>query len=74
MLLLRIFCAGAAPPSLCAKPVKVYVGRRAVILPKIISWYSDDFSGRAEEPAGGAGGATSSSLACLRYVKRYFTG
>lgn len=46
------------------------VGKRTVILPKIISWYSDDFNGKAEE----SNGSISSSLACLLQVKRHFTG
>eukprot|EP00903_Cladosiphon_okamuranus_P011548 g10871.t1 len=49
---------------------EVLVGKRTVILPKIISWYSDDFSGKAEE----SNGSISWSLACLLQVKRHFTG
>eukprot|EP00752_Nemacystus_decipiens_P017125 g15340.t1 len=49
---------------------EVLVGKRTVILPKIISWYSDDFNAKAEE----SNGSISSSLACLLQVKRHFTG
>lgn len=52
--------------------VKVLLEKRTVILPKIISWYSDDFNCKDEES--NANGSTSSSLACLLQVKRHFTG
>ena len=46
---------------------QVLFGRRTVVLPRIVSWYSDDFNDTE-------GGSSGSSLGCLRYVKRFLAG
>ncbi|CAM9745133.1 unnamed protein product [Laminaria digitata] len=46
---------------------QVLFGKRTVVLPRIVSWYSDDFNDTDN-------GSSSSSLGCLLYVKRFLTG
>lgn len=61
---------------------QVLFGKRTVVLPKIMYWYSDDFNNQDEDPssaaaadaAAAAGSSSSPSLGCLLHVKRYLTG
>lgn len=49
---------------------QVLLGKRTVVLPRIVSWYSDDFVLNDN----GLGSSGSSSLGCLLNVKRYLAG
>lgn len=78
LLLLLLRRLDASVQSYLADRHKVLVGKRTVILPRIVYWYSADFSNSnsAEEPSGAQGLSSSSSspLSCLLHVKRYLTG